>query len=136
VNISRYGDQAKALVAYSSDFGRTWTKSTPSNLPMATSKPYAGTLSSGENYLICTTTANTGKRRAPLTIALTRPGESTFSKVLVIRHSLLPEGPGESHKNAGLAYPYAIEHDGQLYVGYSNNGGGVGRVGRGRQLTN
>jgi hypothetical protein len=32
--------------------------------------------------------------------------------------------------------PYAIEHDGQLYVGYSNSGGGVGRVGEGRQLWN
>ena len=136
VNIARYGEQAKALVAYSTDYGRTWTKSTPSNLAMATSKPYAGTLSTGENYLICTTTANSGKRRAPLTIALTRPGETTFTKVLIIRNSLFPEGPGESHRNAGLAYPYAIEHQGKLDGGYSNSGGGVGRVGEGRQRWN
>lgn len=35
-----------------------------------------------------------------------------------------------------LSYPYAIEHAGKLYVGYSNNGGGAGRVGEGRELWN
>ena len=60
----------------------------------------------------------------------------TFSKLYVIRHSLLADAPGESHAGASLAYPYAIEHDGKLYVGYSNSGGGVGRVGEGRQLWN
>ncbi len=40
------------------------------------------------------------------------------------------------HPGAQLSYPYAIEHDGQLYVGYSNSGGGVGRVGEKRQLWN
>jgi hypothetical protein len=32
-------------------------------------------------------------------------------------------GPGESHENAALSYPYAVEHDGKLYIGYSNDGG-------------
>lgn len=86
--------------------------------------------------MIGATTADSGKRRSPLTIALSRPGEMAFSQVLVIRHALFPEGPGESHQNAALAYPYAIEHDGKLYVGYSNSGGGVGREGKGRQLWN
>jgi hypothetical protein len=129
INISRYGAEAKALVAFSGDYGRTWTESRPSDLPMVTSKPYAGVLSTGQSYLICTTTADGGKRRSPLTIAVSRPGETVFSKVFVIRHAVFPEGPGESHKGASLAYPYAIEHDGKLYVGYSNSGGGVGRVG-------
>jgi hypothetical protein len=44
------------------------------------------------------------------------------SKVFVIRRSLFPEGPGESFKNTGLSYPCATEHEGRLYVGYSNNG--------------
>jgi len=35
-----------------------------------------------------------------------------------------------------LIKPYAIEHDGKLYVGYSNSGGEAGRVGEGRQLWN
>ncbi len=135
VNIARYGEEAKALAALSKDYGRTWTDSQPSNLPMATSKPYAGTLSSGQHYLIGTTTANVSCR-SPLTIALSRPGEKAFSEVFAIRHSLFPSGPGESHENLALSYPYAIEHDGKLYVAYSNNGGGVGRVGEGRELWN
>lgn len=46
-------------------------------------------------------------------------GEKTFSRVLVIRHAVFPNGPGPSHANASLCYPYAVEHDGQLYVGYA-----------------
>lgn len=136
VNISRFGAEAKALMAVSEDYGRTWSESLPSNLPMTTSKPFAGTLSTGQHYLIGTTTAYTGKRRSPLTIAVTRPGENQFSQVFIIRHAEFPEGPGESHKNAALAYPYAIEHDGYLYVGYSNNGGNVGRTGTEREIAN
>jgi hypothetical protein len=134
-NISRYGAKALALVATSDDYGRTWTPSQPSNLPMTTSKPYAGRLSSGEPYLICTTAVDSGTKRTPLTIALGTPGKSTFSRVLVIRRSE-HDGEVESHRGAQLSYPYAIEHDGQLYVGYSNSGGSVGRVGEGRQLWN
>ena len=86
---------------------------------MATSKPYAGTLSTGQNYLVCTTTADSGGRRAPLTIAVSRPGESTFSRVFVIRHAVFPEGPGPSDPAIDFSYPYAVEHDGHLYVGYA-----------------
>ena len=108
----------------------------PSNLPLATSKPIAGRLSNGQRYLIGSTSADGGKRRAPLTIAVTRPGENVFSRVFVIRHAEFPAGPGESHARASLSYPYAIELEGMLYVGYSNNGGNVGRVGEGRELWN
>ena len=59
-----------------------------------------------------------------------------FSKVFVIRDANFPTGPGESHPDASLAYPYAIEHEGKLYIGYSNNGANVGRVGKGRSLWN
>ncbi|MEZ5943721.1 MAG: exo-alpha-sialidase [Planctomycetaceae bacterium] len=121
-NIARYGQKAIALVAESNDFGATWTKSVTSNLPMVTSKPYSGTLSTGQRYLVCTTTADSGGRRSPLTIAVSRPGENLFSKVFVIRHAVFPEGPGESHPQAKLSYPYAVERDGKLYVGYSNSG--------------
>jgi hypothetical protein len=137
VNVARCdGKHPVALVAVSEDCGRTWSESRPSNLPMAASKPYTGTLSTGQRYLICSTTADGGNRRAPLTIAVSRPGEQTFSRVFVIRHALFPEGPGESHKGAALSYPYAIERDGKLYVGYSNSGGGIGRKGVGRELWN
>jgi hypothetical protein len=119
LNISRWGGQAKALAAVSDDYGRTWTRSAPSNLLMATSKPYAGTLSTGQNYLVCTTTADSGGRRSPLTIAVSRPGEEQFSQVFVIRQAVFPEGPGPSDPKATLCYPYAIEREGKLYVGYA-----------------
>ena len=121
-NIARYGGAPLALAAMSKDYGRTWTPSTESNLPMATSKPCSGVLSTGHRYLICSTTADGGGRRSPLTIAVGEQGENTFSKVFVIRHAVFPEGPGESHRSAALSYPYATEYQGKLYVGYSNNG--------------
>lgn len=120
-NIARYGQQAKALVAASEDFGRTWTPSRVSNLPMATSKPYAGVLSNGQRYLVCTTTADSCGRRSPLTIAVGNPGENGFRKIFRIRNAE-HDGPGESHASAKLSYPYAIEHEGKLYVAYSNDG--------------
>jgi hypothetical protein len=121
-NIARYGGKPLALAAMSNDYGRTWTPSAESNLPMATSKPCSGLLSNGQRYLICSTTADGGGRRSPLTIAVSKPNENTFSKVFVIRHAVFADGPGESHPSAALSYPYAVEHEGKLYVGYSNNG--------------
>ena len=123
LNIARYGEKAEALAATSEDFGRTWTVSAPTNLPMTTSKPCAGLLSNGQRYLICTTTADSGKRRSPLTIAVSRPGEDSFSRVFVIRLAVFPGGPGESLPQSALSYPCAVEHEGKLYVGYSNSGG-------------
>jgi hypothetical protein len=121
-NIARYGGKALALAASSNDYGQTWTPSTESNLPMAASKPCSGVLSNGQRYLICSTTADGGNRRSPLTIAVSRPGENTFSKLFVIRHAVFEDGPGESDPGAALSYPYAIEYQDKLYVGYSNNG--------------
>ncbi len=120
-NIARYGGEALALLSRSTDGGRTWTPMRPANLPMATAKPYAGTLSTRQRYLICTTTAGTKGQRAPLTIAVTRPGHSLFSKVFRIRNA--EHTASESHPGARLAYPYAVEYKGHLYVGYSNSGG-------------
>ena len=87
---------------------------------MNTSKPYTGTLSTGEQYLIGATTGDCVNQRNVLTIALTRPGEAGFSRVSVIRHAVFPQGPGPSHPEAALSYPYAIERDGKLYVGYAD----------------
>ncbi|MEM7386569.1 MAG: exo-alpha-sialidase, partial [Verrucomicrobiota bacterium] len=126
VNVSRFGEQARALVAISEDLGKTWSAPEPSNLPMVTSKPYAGRLRSGHAFLLGTSTADSGHRRSPLTIAISPPGDSTFNRVWTIREAVFPEGPGESHPGAALAYPYAIEHEENLYVAYSNNGGRKG----------
>lgn len=120
LNLARWGGKALALCSVSEDHGRTWTPTAPSNLPMATSKPYAGILSTGQRYLVCTTTADTGDKRSPLTIALSKPGESVFRKVFVIRTSVSDKTPGVSHPGADFSYPYAIEHDGKLYIGYTH----------------
>ncbi len=126
LNIARYRNPI-ALAATSRDYGRTWSTIGASNLPMAASKPYAGVLSTGQRYLICTTTSDAGNRRAPLTIAVGRPGENRFCKVYRIRDAV-HEGPGESGSGCSLAYPYAVERHGRLYVAYSNDGGrGVNR---------
>ncbi len=134
--ISRYGAKATALVSRSNDYGRSWTELVESNLPMATSKPYAGMLSNGQRYLISTTTSDSGKRRSPLTIAISEPGQDCFSRIYQIRAAEFRQSVVESHPNAALAYPYAVEQDGKLYVGYSNSGGNVGRIGEGKQLWN
>lgn len=128
INIARYGGEATALGSISRDYGRTWSPSHLSNLPMTTSKPAAGTLSTGQHYLVCTTARNNGGKRTPLTIAVTRPGETKFSKVFAIRRSLHEGKPGESAERLNLSYPCATEHDGRLYVGYSNNGGRRGNL--------
>jgi hypothetical protein len=127
LNIARYGAKPLALVAQSTDYGRTWGTMGESNLPMTTSKPAAGMLSTGQRYLVCTNAANNGGKRYPLTIAISEPGKAVFSKVFVIRHAD-HAGPGESAPNASLSYPCATEHEGKLYVGFSNNGGRRGNL--------
>lgn len=87
---------------------------------MATSKPYAGVLSTGQRYLVCTTTADTGGGRSPLTIAVSKPGQPVFNRVFVIRRSVSNKTPGVSRKGIDFSYPYAVEHAGKLYVGYTH----------------
>ena len=121
-NVARYGAKPLALISSSKDYGRTWTASAESNLPMAASKPCSGVLSNGQRYLIGAISADGRNRRSPLTIAVSKPGKNVFSKLFVIRHAVLENEPGESDPGAALSYPYATEHQGILYVGYSNNG--------------
>lgn len=125
VNISRWGGEARALVARSNDGGLTWTRSLPSNMPMAGTKPCAGYLSTGQPFLIGTTVEGGGHRRTPLTIAVGRAGELGFRKVYVIRHAGDASLP-DAHEKGKLSYPCAVEREGLLYVGYSNSGGRVG----------
>jgi len=116
------GGESRAYVSTSNDYGQTWSLVRRSNLPMVNSKPYVGTLSTGQDYLICRTTADGGNTRRPLTIALTDVGGGRFNTVYRIRDGIRP---GESSTTeADLAYPYAVEHDGSLCVVYS-----VGRPG-------
>jgi Neuraminidase (sialidase) len=104
----------KALYSESFDFGNTWSEMALSDLPMIDSKPYAGTLSTGQHYLICSCAEDISERN-PLTIALTEKGEDKFSKIYSIDSGKL------------LSYPYAIESDKKLYVAYSSTTEGYNR---------
>ena len=124
LNIAR-GSDPWAYASVSDDYGQTWSPVVRTNMPMAASKPFAGTLSDGRNYLICTNTADSGNTRNPLTISLTGPGGTVFNEVYRIRDGIRP-GEDTTIK-AALAYPYAVEEDGNLYIVYS-----VGRDGGNR----
>ena len=52
--------------------------------------------------------------------AVSKPGESVFSKVFLIRPSVFAGTPGVSDPKADFSYPYAVEHDGKLYIGYTH----------------
>ncbi len=121
-NISRYGAKSLALISRSTDYGRTWSLQCESNLPMITSKPYCETLSNGQRILVCSSASDI-KGRTPLTIAVSDAGESTFSRIYTIRGNQAPKPSLESANPVRLSYPYAIEHNGKLYIGYSNDGG-------------
>ncbi len=128
--ISRSNPTRTALVSRSEDYGRSWGPLRESNLPMAASKPYAGTLSTGHNYLINTICgdARTAERN-PLSIALTRPGEMEFRKLLCIIDSRRP--PTDAGNYSSWPYPYAVEHDDCLWVSFymGSPGHGSGAAG-------
>ena len=109
-----HSGKLNALYSESFDFGNTWSEMALSDLPMIDSKPYAGTLSTGQHYLICSC-AKGIKERNPLTIALTEKGNDKFSKILII------------DEGKTLSYPYAIESNNKLYVAYSSSTEGYNR---------
>ncbi|QHI68532.1 DNRLRE domain-containing protein [Tichowtungia aerotolerans] len=124
--ISRWWWQTPyALVAESSDFGRSWTELQASNMPMAASKPCTGILSTGQHYLIANISSDGGNSRTPLSIAYSRPGAAALSEIRLVRHSVQDNVPW-SEADCKLSYPCAIEKDGMLYIGYSNSAFGEG----------
>lgn len=109
------GGGGVAWVSTSDDYGRTWSKAGPSNLPMPRAKAYLGRLSTGQLYLL----SNLGNRDT-LVISVSRPGKQSFSRMWRIRHgrSTPPRFPGRA-KSKQWSYPYGYEHKGKLYVVYS-----------------
>ena len=110
---------AVALVATSADYGRRWTPLRPTNLPMATAKPFTGRLSDGRRYAVNSMTADGGAARDSMVIALSRPGEWAYSTAWLVRTA----GMAADGKPRKFCYPYAVERDGKLYLGYSDSGG-------------
>jgi hypothetical protein len=98
----------------SRDGGLTWSDPQLHNFPFASSKIYAGTLSSGQ-YFVLANIVSSGYRDL-LTLAVGRPGKKQFSKMWKIREDYcnkLGSGPEWS-------YPCAIEYAGKLYVVYTS----------------
>ena len=110
-------DDNRAAVAVSNDFGQTWTIPVESDMPMTSSKPACGVLSTGERFLI-NNLVKPGNNRRYLCIAVGRPGEETLSKIWMIRDVQEPVPVG-AFPAGSFAYPHAAEYDGKLYVVYS-----------------
>ncbi len=117
VSITRWGDHM-AWVSSSSDGGRTFPQARRSNLPMISSKPDSGVLSTGQWFAV----VNMEDRDA-LMIAVGKPGEKGLSKVYKVRYGAPPDADrayGNPRRLAqSYAYPYSFEHEGNLYVTYS-----------------
>ncbi|GMV93315.1 MAG: hypothetical protein AMXMBFR82_30930 [Candidatus Hydrogenedentota bacterium] len=104
------------LVFTSGDYGRTWTGPFRHNLPAEDSKPFALTLSTGQRCFLWNYPESPGSYRTMLTIAVSRPGEKALVSMWKIRH-------GEStalQARPEWSYPYAVEHDGAVYVIYTS----------------
>lgn len=107
-------DRGYGLLFRSTDAARTWTGPHPHTYPIGAAKPYAGTLSTGQRFLLSNTP--TPGYRELLTIAVTAPGEREFVRVWKLR-----DGPSEAlGVGPEWSYPVAIEHDGRLYVTYTS----------------
>lgn len=102
------------LLFLSDDYGQTWSDPYQHNFPFASSKIYAGTLNTGQNYVFANLVSD--GYRDLLTLAVSQPGKEQFSRIWKIREDkseVLQTGPEWS-------YPCAIEYDGKLYVVYTS----------------
>jgi hypothetical protein len=119
-----YAKNLTAPVSESRDCGRTWTPLCLSNFPLANSKPFSGRLSTGQNYLL---TNSLEEGRCLLSIAVTGPEGGLFRRIFKLRHQQWParrlwggygDGSGAG-KPTEWSYPSAMEHDGKLYIVYT-----------------
>jgi hypothetical protein len=104
-----------AVVSVSHDGGHSWGPCRESNFPMVTSKPYAGTLSNGQRYLVASVCRSHPRSRRTLAIAVSRPGQEQLCRMWQVETT-----------DGALSYPYAVEHDGHLWVAYSSAPRGLG----------
>jgi hypothetical protein len=122
----------RALVALSTDYGETFGAAVAGDFPMSDSQPFAGTLSTGQRYLIFNGFPDrygAGTRnRSDLLIAVSKPGEATPLRwVWRIVDGFPPGFAAQFPDHRSLpeqqawAYPEAAEHDGALHVVFSHN---------------
>ncbi|HEX2950067.1 MAG TPA: exo-alpha-sialidase [Armatimonadota bacterium] len=124
LSFSRPIQTQTAPVSESHDCGRTWTPLVLSNFPLSSSQPFAGRLSTGQNYLL---TDSLEEGRALLSIAVTGPEGGLFRRIFKVRHQQWPArrlfgGYGDGSCvgfSTEWSYPSAIEHNGNLYITYT-----------------
>ena len=114
-NQSPLGQPNCAAMSFSEDGGRTWSEPVESNFPMVTCKPFAGVLSNGQRYLIANVCDVSQHNRRTLAIAVSRPGETQLCRIWRLETG-----------DRALAYPYAVEQEGELWIGYSEADGKLG----------
>ncbi len=120
------GQMMTAPTAESRDGGRSWSALGMSNFPLAGSMPFAGRLSTGQNYLL-TNSPESEAGRSLLSIAVTGPEGGLFQRIFKVRHQDWPAirlfggygNGGFTGKPVEWSYPKAMEHDGKLYIIYT-----------------
>lgn len=110
--------QEVALVSESFDNGRSWREAQLSNLPMVDSKPFGGILSTGQFYLVFNY-PDPRSRRGNLVVGVGNPGAMQLSMLRTVRHGIPPVRYVGECKEPQWSYPYAVEHEGALYITYS-----------------
>lgn len=105
-----------AMCRVSKDGGVTWSQPKPSDIPIARAKPYAGRLKDGRPYLVCNLWG-----RGQAYLLLGQPDALTFDRVWQLRPGKpsQPRFTGRTHRKQ-WAYPYAHEHDKELFIVHHN----------------
>lgn len=96
--------------AYSDDYGATFSRAAASDVWCSPSKIYAGVLSDGRPYMIWNQSVEYNDARNRLLLAVGEPGSVSFNRIYTL-----------AEYNGAISYPYAIEHDGVLYVAHSRS---------------
>jgi hypothetical protein len=104
-----------AAVALSHDYGRTFSVSRLSNLPMATTKPFCGCLDDGRHFLVFNDSIDGMPHdRSRLMLGICAKGSFRIEKLYII-----DEGTPSAGGRLWLSYPSARQIGDKLYIVYS-----------------
>ena len=104
-------DEGPSYVFRSENFGQTWSEPFVYPMSVGNSKIFSGKLRDGRNYLVYTEDRGYFVRSL-LVIAVTRPGESQYSKVF----KLFEDVDVQIGRGSKWFYPCACEDGGHLFV--------------------
>ena len=108
LGIEKVNGRYELAVSVSYDYGDTFTKMDLSGVYSSPTKACCGTLSDGRFYMIFNMDPRNYESRKRLYIGIGDPDTGAMNKLYLL-----------DEYNGALAYPYAFEQDGILYVGYS-----------------